>query len=191
MATRMPNRQQSRFGPQILTGPDSVSAAELVRQRNDGRSDWPYPHIFPPKHAIPVNAIGSATVPDTLADGGSPVSLTGPQMPYQVPEGFEFELWHVLIDFEGVFIPGDSLFTAQVNQPGLSAQATYIQGLVNVPVPLGSWRVGTRWALDQRYRFAPLDILSWWGTNINLSMGPPNTYVGGFFGYLLPAIAGH
>jgi hypothetical protein len=173
--------------PRILTGADSAAGAEKLRQQMAARNDWPYPHLLPPRDAIQVNAIGTAQVP--TAGAGNAVSLTGQNMPYQVPEGFEFEMWEVLIDFEGVFIPGDSTFTLQVNQPGFNeSQTTYVKGLVNVPVPLGSWRYGVKWRLCQRERFAPLDILSWWGTNVNLSPGPPNAYVGGVFGFLLPAI---
>ena len=171
--------------PQQLSGPDSVFGADLLRQRMEARNDWPYPHIFPRDKYIPVNQISSALVPDVVAPATSAVVDLAPA--YTVPEGFELELWGVMIDFEGIFIPGDSLFALEVNQPGFNdLQTTYVQGLINLPVPLGSWRTGRQWRFYQRYRFAPLDTLTWVCTNLNLSGGPPNAYVGGLFGFLLP-----
>jgi hypothetical protein len=173
---------RTQVRPQFLNGADSIRGGEAVRRQMEARQEWPYPHVFPPSWAIPVNAVGSVEVPTT----GQTVNV----ITYSVPDGFELELWATLIDYEGVFIPGDSLFTLQVNNESnlTNPQATVVQGLTNIPVPLGSWKLGQQWHFWQRYRFAPLDVLQWSAANANLTAGPPNAYVGGFFGFLLPAI---
>ena len=163
--------------PKILSGPTAVKALEKVRQAEQNKNAWPYEHLFPPPNSIPVHQIGYAAVP---AGGSSALVAT-----YQVPEGFRFIMESILESYSGTFDPGDTLFTVQVNAGG-GAQSTFVQGLIQTPVPLGAWEYGVRWYFDRPYEFSSLDLLSITAANVNLQGG---SYVGGFFGYLLPSIA--
>ena len=166
----------------VLSGSDAMRAAEDLRRQKAKESDWPYEHLFPPRNSIPVNGgttgVQAANVP---AAGGTAVIAT-----FQVPSGFKFIMTGIWQCFNGVFVPGDSLWTLTVNPAG-GAQANPVQGLIQVPVPLGSWVYGVPWLFERPYEFAPLDLLSDSAKNVNLSAGPPNQYVSGFFGYLLPS----
>jgi len=170
----------------VLIGPDSAKAADkLIKDR---QALWPYTHLFPPPGSIPVHQIGYLAVPAPAA------GLTS-ILAYQVPEGFRFWMHGILQCYTlngapGPFNPGDTFWTVDVNAPGIpNVQGTLVQGLVRVPVPLGSWLFGTQWRFDMPYEFAPLDLVQSKALNVNLGVGGQNFYVSGLFGYLVPAVS--
>ena len=171
-----------------LQAVQSVQGAEQVRRQVANREAWPYEHLFPPPDSIPVHQIGSVAVPTAVSMGGSAAVV----LAYTVPSGYKFILHAILQAWgPGVFNPGDLVWTVDVNTPlGIpNVQATYVQGLAFIPIPLGSWQYGTLWPLVRPYEFDALDLIQSKVTNINLSAGPPNC-VSGFFGYLLPVLGG-
>ena len=157
--------------------------AEVLRQTLKRKQAWPYEHIFPPRDSIEVNQI--ATTP-TLG-----VGILTPILTYTVPMGLKFYLTAVLMDFLGaVFHPGDALWTVDRDFSIASVQGAYVQGFIQVPVPLGSFAVGRRWELPRAYEFGPLETVRSTAYNVNLGVGSPNDYVSGFFGYLVPSTKG-
>ena len=66
-----------------------------------------------------------------------------------------------------------------------NVQGQPIQGLIQTPVPLGSFLRGVKWPLPRAYEFAPFTILRSTVVNQTLAGG---AFVSGFFGYLVPAI---
>ena len=171
----------------VLSGAAAVKAAwdALIKDRKEA---WPYEHVFPPPGSIPVHAIASVAVP---APAAKVTILT-----YQVPTGYKLWLKAVLQTYTNNgalagFNPGDALWDLVVNnQAGGNAQTTFVQGLAQVPVPLGSWVYGTQWPLEKAYEFAQLDLLTSQATNVGLSQGEPNYFTSGFFGYLVPVPIG-
>lgn len=166
--------------PKFLLGRDAVRAGRKIAEKHTRKSDWPYVHIFPPPEAIPVH--GSDTGIQTVAVGLAGATAT--VCTYLVPSGFRFYMAGILQDYEGTFNPGDTLWTVKVN-PNNGLQSRPVQGLVNQPVPMGSWRYGTIWPFLRAYEFEPLDFIQSLAKNVGLAAGPPNTYVSGFFGWLL------
>jgi hypothetical protein len=108
---------------------------------------------------------------------------------YQVNAGKRFFLQAVLLGANVTIVPGQALFTIDRNSPIGVANSQYMpeHGLVNVPVPLGDPRVGP-WKLQRAREFAALDIIRIKATNVALSVGDPNFYVCGLFGYEVPSL---
>lgn len=157
--------------------------ADALRQSVQRRDEWPYEHVFPAPVSEVVEVFGSAA---TLAAG----TLT-PILTYLVPAGLRFFLTALLCDFLGAsFNPGDALWTVDENFTVPSLQGSYVEGLIQWPVPAGSFAKGRRWKLPRAYEFAPLSVVRSTAVNVNLGVGAPNTYVSGFFGYLVPSAKG-
>lgn len=153
--------------------------AELVRRRKNLESAWPYEHIFPPGTSTEVNQLSTAV--------SGTVGTLVPVLSYTVPLGLRFFLLAILQDFAGAaFNPGDALWTVDRNAFGGSLQGSYVQGLIQVAVPLGSFVHGKRWLFPRAYEFGPNEVVRSTVTNVNLGVGAPNTFVSGFFGYLVP-----
>jgi len=169
-----------------FTAVDSSNAAEALRKKRAQQSDWPYVHLFPPPNSITVHQISPpVAVP---AKGARAVVLS-----YQVPTGFRFFMPGILESFSGgAFNPGDLLWTVTVNQPtGIAdTQGAPVQGLVNVPVPLGSWTFGTQWPFVRPYEFDEDSVVRSVCLNStgNVAAGAPNLLVSGFFGFLVPTL---
>lgn len=164
-----------------LSGPDAMRAAEELRQKQNREKRWPYEFLFPPPESLPVNGgsqgVGFVAVPN------APGPVTVAQ--FQVQSGFRFIMTGILQAYDdGVFLPGDTLWTVTVNPQG-GVQANPVQGLIQSPVPMGSWKFGTGpWHFDRPYEFAPLDLISSVANNVSLASA--GSYVSGFFGYLIP-----
>ena len=172
---------------QMYSGVDSVRAADAYRIAIQERRDqWPYVHIYPPPNAIDVNVIGTAV---TQAQGAAAIAV----VTYQVNAGKRFYLQAVLLgaqlDLGSLFVPGAALFTIDRNSPIGIADSQYMpeHGLVNIPVQLGSAAFGP-WRLQRAREFGPLDIVRIKATNVALSVGEPNWYVCGLFGYEIPTL---
>jgi len=167
--------------PRILSGADAARAADKLRRANERRAAWPYFHLEPPPDAIPVNQIGA---PVDVPAAGSSVQVFS----YLVPSNFKFVMQGIIqsLGFQAgfAFNAGDSLWTVTVN-PNNGVQSNPVQGLINTPIPLGSWLFGTWWRFPMPYVFSGLDLISSVATNINLNAGPPNVYLTGFLGYLI------
>ncbi len=173
--------------PLLYSGADAVRAAEKIRQTHANQEQWPYVHCFPPVNSIPVNQTGSVVTPALSAQA---VILT-----YKVPPGFKFIMTGVVAMYInsgtlGAFLPGQGLFTLDLNTPPgvTNIQASPVQGLTALTVPLGNYLAGVKWYLERAYEFAPLDELRWKGTNVGLPVGTPAFFAAGVFGWLLPAI---
>lgn len=143
---------------------------------------WPvYAGSFP--DSLVVNQIAYAAVP---AQGSSVVVLA-----YTVPTGNRFimsSMWQCYSGGIGTaFNPGDTLWTVDTNNASATDyQGNFVQGLVQVPVPLGSWQYGVKHWFDRPYEFEALDLIQSHAFNVNLTAGAPNLYVSGFFGLLVP-----
>jgi hypothetical protein len=152
--------------------------AEILRAARAQRKAWPYVHVFP---AIPdptVQVFGTVAAPA--------VNATALVLAYKVPSGMRFYLQGLIQVVSGVgFNPGDALWTVDVNTPigQTNFQAFGVQGLVKVPVPLGSSAFGRFWPLPRAYEFAALDLIQSKVFNVGLAGGE---FASGFFGYLEP-----
>ena len=151
---------------------------EMVRRSVMQKSAWPYIYEFAPPDSIPVEQIAQIPVPA--------IGVLTPVLTYLVPEGFRFFLGRLVEDFEGAaFAPFDALWTVDKDAVVPNVQGQPIQGLIQTPVPLGSFLRGVKWPLPRAYEFAPLTILRSTVLNQTLAGG---AFVSGFFGYLVPAI---
>jgi hypothetical protein len=90
----------------------------------------------------------------------------------------------------GAFLPGDATWTIDRNTPvGIpNLQGQPEQGLINVPVPIGSFAPFAPDRFERCYEFEELDDVRSKATNVNLGVGSPNFFTSGFFGYLVPMI---
>lgn len=153
--------------------------AEAVRRMKLNQQAWPYLHEFAPPVADEVNLIAIA---NSLTAG----SLL-PVLSYTVPLGMRFFLEGILQDFAGAaFNPGDALWTIDRNASPLSLQSSYVQGLIQVPVPLGSFTARRQWWFKRAYEFGPNELVRSTVINVNLGVGAGNVFISGFFGYLVP-----
>lgn len=160
----------------VLQGPESIAAAQALREQRASKSSWPYPWSFPPPGAIRVtagaDASGTLVVPTVLA--GATEGLV-----YTVDEGFQFALEALIVTyikagFPGAVNPGDFLWSLTLNQPvGVTTfQGSPIQGLSNVDVPLGTLQIP--WPLVCAEIFQPNDAIRSVFTNVALTDGIPN-----------------
>lgn len=168
----------------VYSGVDAVIAADAVRRNQSNREKWPYMHVFPPVNAEPVHVIGAVETPAVAAQV---VVLA-----YQVPSGFRFYLRGIIQTYEGgSFFPGQALWTIDRNTPvGVANfQAQPEQGLIAVPVPVGSFHpYFTMDEFARAYEFEALDIVRSKATNVSVGVGTPNFFTSGFFGYLVPDV---
>lgn len=163
-------------------GIDSVNAAEdvLKQRRVDA---WPYDHVYAPPDATPVHQVDFIPAPGA--------GVAGVVLTYQVPTGKRFimrAILQVYISGGGAFNPGDALWTVTENTTAgsLTVQSTPVQGLVNVPIPLGSIQAGNQWPFARAYEFGSLTVVRSVVTPVNV--GGLGFFVSGFFGYLVPPI---
>ena len=109
---------------------------------------------------------------------------------YLVPEGFRFYLEAILQDFEGASIDvANALWTIDRDAQIANVQAAPVQGFSQIPIPLGSFAHGKRWELPRAYEFGALTLLRSTVVNQTLGVGLPNSFVSGFFGYLVPTVS--
>lgn len=160
-----------------LQGPESIAAAQALREQRLAKTQWPYPWCFPPDGAIRVTA--GADTSGTLA---VPVAATPTQgLLYTVDEGFQFALEALVVEYMnagqiGVANPGDFLWSLTLNQPvGITSfQGSPIQGFSLVDVPLGTLQIP--WPLECAEIFQPNDSIRSVFTNVNLASGAPNFF---------------
>lgn len=171
----------------LYSGADSVRAMEAIRQTHANQEAWPYEHVFPPVNSIPVNATDAVVTPAQAA--------VATVLSYKVPSGFKLILTGIIQSYInagglGAFVPGAALWTVTLNTPvGVAnVQASSLQGLTNVKVPMGSFLAGNVWYFARAYEFAPLDILRSTVLNVALGVGDPNYFASAFLGWLVPAI---
>ena len=175
------------LNPQFL-GVSQMESADQERERVQNRSDWPYVHIFPPPNADPVNEITRAAVlPTVPAIGATVVALA-----YRVPSGSRFIMTGIIQNaFGGAINPGDLTWTVDVNAPvGIADfQGMGKQGLINIPIPLGSFVFGVIWEFKRPYEFEPLDLIQSKVTNVaSGNVGPGNPVLSAFLGYRVPVV---
>jgi hypothetical protein len=160
----------------VLQGPESISAAQALREERLAKSQWPFPWSFPPPGAIRVtagaNALGTLVVPTVVA------GLTQ-GLAYTVDEGFQFALEAIVVEYldagvAGLWNPGDMLWSLTLNQPvGVTTfQGSPIQGLSSVDVPLGTLQIP--WSLFCPDIFQPNDCIRSVFTNVALHDSAPN-----------------
>jgi hypothetical protein len=173
----------SQLATRVYYGSDAAKAADVLRQDQSRREEWPYIHIYPPRNAEPVHVIG--TIPTPAAAATAVVLL------YSVPSGYRFYLRALIQQYVGgAFLPGDALWTIDRNTPvGIpNIQAQPEQGLINVPVTVGAFSPFSPDRFERCYEFEELDDVRSKGTNVNLGVGAPNFFTSGLFGYLIPMI---
>lgn len=174
----MPNNAMRMY-----SGVDAVVAADVVRRDASNREKWPYMHVYPPVNAEPVDVIAAVETPA--------VGTTVVVIAYQVPSGFRFYLRGHIEQYEGGnFTSGAALWTIDRNTPvGVpNFQAQPEQGLVAVPVPVGSFAPFTQHEFWRAREFEPLDVVRVKATNVSVGVGNPNYFKSGFFGYLVPDV---
>ena len=165
----------------VLDRVELVEAAETVMLQR-WRERWPYIHVYPPPDAIPVHQIGYIATPAQNA------ALVTEVLRYQVQPGMRFFLKSICQVYSGSMLPGDALWTVNVNADvSSSKQAMPVHGLDAVGVPLGSLAAGNQWPFHRAYEFKGQDVVRSVVTNINLIGG---FIVSGFFGFLLPDLLG-
>jgi hypothetical protein len=170
----------------VLQGPETIAAAQELRQERASKSQWPYPWTFAPPGAIRVtaglDATGTILVPTAAA--GATLGLA-----YTVDEGFQFALEKLVAIYLGgaILLPGDFTWSLTLNQPiGVTTfQGSPIQGFGNVDVPLGSLQFP--WPLEKPEIFAPNDTIRSVFTNVNLPDGAGNFFKTIFLGWKWPA----
>jgi len=174
----------------VLQGPDSVAAAQALREERLAKTKWPYPWSFPPDGAIRVTA--GADTSGTLI---VPVAGTPTQgLAYTVDEGFQFALEAIVVEYinagaGGLWSPGDALWSLTLNQPvGVTTfQGSPIQGFSLVDIPLGTLQIA--WKLWCAELFQPNDTIRSVFTNVNLADGVPNYFKSIFLGWKWPVSA--
>ena len=138
----------------MLTGRDAVLAADKLRQIRENQDRWPYIDLYAPPGSIHVHHM-------TLVPVATPAALASAEvLLYRVPEGFAFVMTAIVQQYQGgQFTWGDGTWTVNVNTPTgvANVQATPVQGLVNLPVPLGSFNDSGPWQLPRSILFEPLD----------------------------------
>jgi len=163
-------------------GRDAVQSADQVRQKEENRADWPYLHLFPPPNATPVNQITQV-----------PVAVPAPAatalvLAYTVPSGKRFIMTGIIQNIFGAnFTPGDGFWTIDKNTPiGIpDAQKMPVQGLIHIPIPLGSFATGIIWEFRRPYEFEPLDLVQSKFTN---TASGATLLLSAFLGYLIPTV---
>jgi len=170
---------------QVYSGPDAARAADAVRKQRANQENWPYPYVYPPPDALPVQVITLTPVAVPAAAGTVVV------LQYQVPSGFHFVMQGIVTQIQGGVTPmpwGAGLWTVDVNAPlGVAnKQATPVHGLTAIPAPLGSF--GGPWIFQRAYEFEALDIIRSKFTNVSYADGLPNVLMSAFVGYLVPSV---
>lgn len=178
----------SRRANSVLQGPESIAAAQQLREERAAKSQWPYPWSFPPPGAIRVTAgaDASGTIP-------VPVAATPTQgLLYTVDEGFQFALEAIVVEYInsgviGLWSPGDVLWSLTLNTPVAVAtfQGSPIQGFNLVDVPLGTLQIP--WPMVCAELFQPNDAIRSVFTNVNLAAGAPNFLKTILLGWKWPA----
>jgi hypothetical protein len=170
-------------GATVLEGPDSMPAAEAVRDLASQKREWPYPWLFPPPGAVRVSAGLDSS--GTLLVPVAGVATQG--LLYTVDEGFQFALEKLVVIFiGGTVLPGDFTWSLTRNQPvGVSSfQGVTVQGFQNVDVPLGSLQIP--WPLECPELFDPNDAIRVALTNVNLTSGAGNFFKSILLGWRWP-----
>lgn len=173
----------------VLQGPESIGAAQALREERQAKSQWPFPWSFPPPGATRVlagaDSTGTIVVPTAIA--GVTEGLV-----YTVDEGYQFALEALVVLYLnsgqiGVSNPGDFTWSLDLNLPiGLTSfQGSPIQGLTNVDVPLGTLQIP--WPMMCADIFHPNDTIRSKFTNVNLADGSPNYFKTILLGWKWPA----
>lgn len=178
---------RSNGDSRILSGPDTVKAADQLRKKETNKALWPYDWIFPSKDAIRVTGSdrGIQSIPSPLPGVPTPV------VTYTVPTGFRFIFCGILRWTNATgFIQGSGnvLWTLDINLGSYIAQ-----GLALTPISMGSpdsgeWQLGYPKSAPQVFK--SLEVLRDQVTTDpggSVASGAPNYFVGGFFGWLEPA----
>lgn len=176
-------------------GPTFTAHARQLANRQNAKSAWPYPWIYPPAAAVPVTLYGGVAMPadsdpqaiipfanGTLSDGG-----------YLVPNGFSFNLAALIFQasvagaLNSALAPGDGtlIWTLDVDQPlgQTFPSGAALKDFSAVTVPMGSWEFGwfrlfMPYTVEARHEIR--------AKILNVSNTTSDVYVSaGLFGYLL------
>jgi hypothetical protein len=170
--------------PRILSGPETVIAADKLRLLETNKALWPYDWVFPSKNAIRVTGSDSGIKAIVAPPNG--VATTVVQ--YTVPTGFRFIMTGILRWFQGtgfVMGSGNALWSMDINLGSYIAQ-----GLSKTPITMGSPQQEFQFGFpcSAPEVFKSLEVLrDQVITTADIVPGAPNYFIGGFFGWLEPA----
>ena len=174
--------------PITLQGPDSIAAAQALREDIAARKQWPYPWSFPPPGATRVTAGAGASGTLAVPAAGTPTQ----GLLYTVDEGFQFALEAIVVTYInagviGSWTPGAALWSMTLNHPvGVTTfQGSPVQGFTAVDVGLGALQIP--WPLYCAEIFAPNDAIRIVFTNVSLTDGDPNYFKALLLGWKWPA----
>jgi len=160
-----------------LQGPDTIAAAQALREELLAKTQWPFPWAFPPPGATRVTA--GADSSGTLLIPAVATPTQG--LLYTVDEGYQFALQAIVVTYMnggqlGQWTPGAATWSLTLNQPvGVTTfQGSPIQGLSAVDVPLGTLQIP--WPLECAELFQPNDSIRAVFTNVSLVPGSPNYF---------------
>lgn len=163
--------------PVTLQGPDSIAAAQALRESRASKSQWPFPWSFPPPGATRVTA--GAGTSGTLAVPAAGTPTQG--LLYTVDEGFQFALEAIVVEYtnagvHGAVVPGSFLWSLTLNQPVgvFTFQGAPIQGFTYCDVGLGTLQIP--WPLLCAELFQPNDEIRSVFTNVSVGVGDPNYF---------------
>lgn len=168
----------SRYGT-VLQGPESIAAAQALRNERAQKEQWPYPWVYPPPGAIRVLAGGDSS--GTIVTPAQNVAAVQ-GVAYTVDEGFQFALTELVVAYFNTttantgIAPGAFKWSLDVDSPvGLTSfQGSPIQGLTNIDVPLGS--LVLPWPLRMPELFQPNQTIRSKFVNVSLAVGLPNYF---------------
>jgi len=162
----------------VLQGPESIAAAQALREELASKTQWPFPWAFPPPGATRVTA-GADTSGSLLVPAAASGATQG--LLYTVDEGYQFALQSLVVMYLiggqlGAWTPGAATWSLTLNQPvGVTTfQGSPIQGFTNVDVPLGTLQIP--FPLECAELFQPNDAIRAVFTNVSLLDGSPNYF---------------
>lgn len=130
--------------PRIVSGVQSVQAAEEIRKQRQALTAWPYFWSYPPPGSKHVFQSVTIEAPDN--------GVQSLLVSYQVPDGLRFVFTHIVLNADvGLsWHPGDGniIWNVDVNRPlnASNAQGIPYKDYGIVSVPLGSFQIP--WAIE-------------------------------------------
>jgi hypothetical protein len=181
------------LGPRILSGPDTVKAAQKLARKETNKELFPYDWVYPSKNAIRVTGSDKGIQSIPAPAPATPTIV----VQYTVPTGFRFILTGILRWTNAAgFIQGsgNALWTMDINEGSYIAQGlagAFNAGISSSSITMGSpdvgaWNIGFPQSMPGVFKSLEVlrDLIT---TTADITAGAPNYFIGGFFGWLEPA----